>query len=214
MKGIKATHVIIGGCVFPREAKAPYVPSGYSVLGALEYNPTKDLLKCHICGGWFKMLGTHIRQSDGISADAYRRTYGLNMHSSLATPSFNAAKSKVAKRSTHLRKFQFKTGRTVTKAPNVGIRNTAETMNLRQLCQAQIRSRVFALACSLGGTPTAADLAGIQIHPSVFRRALGQTMAQLLVSMGLTPNRAGSSSRGGKGIVREPIPPSLREASA
>jgi hypothetical protein len=41
---VSATHVIIGGLVFPWEAKAPYVPSGHSILGGLEYNAGADLI--------------------------------------------------------------------------------------------------------------------------------------------------------------------------
>jgi len=40
-------HVIIRGHVFTREEKSPFVVSGESLLGALEYNQDTDETKCH-----------------------------------------------------------------------------------------------------------------------------------------------------------------------
>lgn len=75
---VEATHVLIRGMVFPWAAKAPYVASGRSVLGALEYNLEKDLVRCHVCGLWFTRLYLHLEKAEGMSPESYRSTYGLN----------------------------------------------------------------------------------------------------------------------------------------
>jgi hypothetical protein len=49
--------VIIRGHVFPRAEKEPFVASGESLLGALEYNQETDQTKCHECGKMNGCLG-------------------------------------------------------------------------------------------------------------------------------------------------------------
>src|SRR4051812_44274200 len=83
--GLEATHVLIGGIVFPRAEKAPYVMSGHSVLGGLEYNEEKDRVKCHKCGNWFRRLGRHLSQVEGISSSQYKRDHGLRQSTTLAS---------------------------------------------------------------------------------------------------------------------------------
>lgn len=46
-------HVILMDAVFRWEEKAPFEPSGKSVLGALEYNKACETVRCHECGDWF-----------------------------------------------------------------------------------------------------------------------------------------------------------------
>jgi hypothetical protein len=43
----KQRYVIICGQVFRYEDKSPFVPSGRSVNGALEYDKSGESIKCH-----------------------------------------------------------------------------------------------------------------------------------------------------------------------
>jgi hypothetical protein len=36
-----------------------------------------DRAECHICGGWYKLLGGHVFQAHGLYAHTYRRLFGL-----------------------------------------------------------------------------------------------------------------------------------------
>ncbi len=198
VKEIKATHVIIAGCVFSREEKEPYVPSGASVLGALELDAEHNVVKCHVCGEWFTALGCHVRSVDGISPAEYRATYGLNADTALCSPQYQEARAKQAKRNTAFRMSQVRLGAKPSLS-NQTPRNTAELRNLRMLCQAQIRRRVHNLAIELGGTPRKPELKRAGLHNKVFRQAFDMTMNAFMQSIGLSPNRCGNTRR-------EPLP--------
>jgi hypothetical protein len=216
---IKATHVIIGGSVFPWAAKAPYVAAGKSTLGALEYNDEHDVVKCHVCGDWLALIGTHL-SSDGITAAQYKRDYGLRMTTSLCAPSVSAKLSRAVRvrlRSpvTRMRAVSATKGRGRPKGHETGV---AEDRNLKNLCQAQLRHRVLELAVSLGGTPTGDDLRAAGIASNCLRRTFGVTAQAFMASLGLTPNRQGGGDRRNrKHTLRQPLPPQdqmLRVAEA
>ena len=84
---MKETHVIVLGGVYAWESKAPYVESGHSVLGALEYNEGDNRIKCHECGGWYRSLGKHVAETHGMRPREYRRDHGLKTSTSLSVPS-------------------------------------------------------------------------------------------------------------------------------
>src|SRR5438046_1150283 len=53
--------VIMRGIMYLRASKEPLPTSGASLLGALEYDPDTDKIKCHVpgCGQWFVNYGGH-----------------------------------------------------------------------------------------------------------------------------------------------------------
>jgi hypothetical protein len=81
----RETHIIISGTMFPWAEKAPYVRSGESVLGAVEYDAKTDRIKCHECGEWEAHVGIHLK-AHGDNAKAYRLRHGLNIGSPLCGP--------------------------------------------------------------------------------------------------------------------------------
>jgi hypothetical protein len=208
---VKATHVIIGGVVFPWAAKAPYVAAGKSILGGLEYNDEHDLIKCHVCGGWFVSVGKHL-ETDGINAAAYKRDFGLLKKTGLCTPSHSIQSARIGKRSGNVARLR-NGKRPGRKAGNVSF-GCAEERNLQNLCQAQIRHRVMELAIRLNGTPTQRDLTSVGIRQASIERAFAMNTTAFMRSLGLTPNRSGQCKQG---IIRQPLPPQnqmLRVAEA
>jgi hypothetical protein len=58
----------------------------YGELGLLAYDPFDDRIQCHACGRWFqKLTQCHLRKH-GLTAWAYKETYGLNATTPLMTP--------------------------------------------------------------------------------------------------------------------------------
>jgi predicted transcriptional regulator len=212
---IKATHVIIGGVVFPWAAKAPYVAAGKSLLGALEYNDEHDLIKCHVCGGWFMRVGRHVSHSDGISGAEYKREFGLMKGTALCTPSFRVRLSRHARHAKIGDATRLPHRKTLDMPSRSG---SAEGRNLKNLCQAQLRHRVLQLAVSLNGTPTVNDLRTAGIHGRAIQTAFGMTASAFMRSLGLTPNRPKTGhSNGHSKTLRQPLPPQnqiLRSAEA
>jgi len=185
---VQATHILIGGIVFPWADKAPYVTSGHSTLGALEFNAQQDVVRCHVCGWWFHTLGAHIRKSEGISPSDYRKAYGLNSTTGLCAPSHSKRARKLLitrkKRLTFSREALAKGHR----AKRAATPNTAETRNLKNLCQAQIRARVRLLAIQVNGTPTIADLNGAGLSHMTVRRTFQMSISKFMESLGLSRN--------------------------
>jgi hypothetical protein len=202
---IQATHIIIGGTVFPWAAKAPYVPSGHSSLGALEFNMQKDLLKCHECGTWVRCLAQHIK-IHGISAREYKRDRGFNVKTALLTPTLRSISYCSPRR---IKTFEKNRCVDVTKLRakkqlTHDTKNTAETRNLKNLCQAQIQRRVADLAIKLSGTPTTREIIKSGIPSSTFLYVFGMTVSKFMASFGLEPNRKGAP--GGRGFERAKLP--------
>jgi predicted nucleic acid-binding Zn-ribbon protein len=58
------------------EDGTPYVGQ----LGELAYDPDEDKVQCHLCGGWYRAIGSsHLRQWHGWTLEAYRDAFRLPM---------------------------------------------------------------------------------------------------------------------------------------
>ncbi len=50
----------------------------FAPLGEMPYDPDEDRVQCHLCGGWYRVVGgTHIIVKHGWTADEYRAAFGL-----------------------------------------------------------------------------------------------------------------------------------------
>lgn len=167
-----ATHVLIGGMIFPWEAKAPYVASGYSILGGLEYNYLNDHVRCHVCGKWFAMLYSHLREIEGMDLDTYRTTFGLR--NSTILKGYRQAKQ----RSPYPKVVR------LHKAKNAGTSTRKDA--------AAVITKVKQLAATLDRTPTTNELRLIGLSPERVRKAGdGVTLNDAIRKMGLVPNMPG-----------------------
>lgn len=78
-----STHVLIRGHKFTYAEKSPFVRSGESLLGAIEYDEATDQTKCHECGEFFRGMGNHVK-AHGISRFEYNTKHGLRVRSPLS----------------------------------------------------------------------------------------------------------------------------------
>lgn len=182
--------VIIAGQVFPYTEKAPFVFSGMSVLGAIEYDSDEDLLRCHECGNWYGSLASHISlgEHDNMTVREYKQRHGLNYKTALLCFRQRAMRSTVARK--HLPQVRKtlpkgntlgsshqsleRTTRTGAAVLKVTVkRESAEARNKTSTCQAQIAFRLKSLAATLGRTPTGADIEQIGLSISTIFSVFG-----------------------------------------
>lgn len=144
-----ADYVIIRGQVFRWEEKAPFVLSGKSVEGAIEYDRTNEKIKCHECGRWFASLAGHIRIHDGVKA--YKLKHGIRVTSALHAP-------KIRKKS-HIQNMDVvraakKCNRKWNGQRGMNYSSGAERRNEKGHCPIQIPTAIQEKAVELGHTPS------------------------------------------------------------
>ena len=45
----------------PSVGRLPYGTPYFAPIGEVPYDPDEDRVQCHLCGGWFKLIGsTHL----------------------------------------------------------------------------------------------------------------------------------------------------------
>lgn len=194
--------VLIRGHVFDYEEKAPFVPSGKSVFGALEYDNGADKVRCHECGAWFSAINDkHLGYKHKLDASEYRVKHGLNATTGLCTPSFSAkCKKGISERSSMDKEWAAqKTSRLLnanrdhrslhgSNKTNRG--KQRERLNQVGRCEAQTCFKIQQLAKTIGRTPTRDELAEIGIYPSLLKRSFG-SYAAALESCELQPRKPG-----------------------
>ena len=60
-----------------------------------------ERVQCHVCGEWYLHLGVHTNAAHGLTADAYRRRFGLMRKTKLGGPAWLAMRSAIS--AEHLR---------------------------------------------------------------------------------------------------------------
>lgn len=223
-------QILIRGKCFLYRQKAPFVPSGKSVYGALEYNEERDEVRCHECGEWFRMLGYHIRKMHTVLPLEYRLRHGLNRNAGLC--GVQAGLSIAARGGRRLSKAEFEVIR------QKGIKAAAEARRKRELephrlspevgdlhyeqrnergrCDAQLFAALHALAVQCGHTPTRKDLDRAGIHATSACAAFNVgTMSDLFSLVGLRPNSSGSPGHiTPPGLKREELIEIIRDFNA
>ena len=213
----QAQHVIIGGSIMLYKDKAPYVPSGVSIAGALEYRASDDKIKCHECGKWLSSMGAHLTKTHGMNAKEYKAKHGLRAKSSLCGDRMRQIAIRNITRQNYING-----GTPLTRNPESRIVATAamalaarrpktvEMRNTEGSCQAQIMSKFKALAVDLGRTPTVKDLEREGLQVGKVKYALNvATLEQAARLCGMQPNQKKS-----KGDVLWPKPLLVASLSA
>lgn len=185
-------QVLIRGKVFLYKQKAPFVPSGKSVLGALEYREADDKVRCHECGEWFVSLAKHVSDKHQKGQADYKKTHGLNRWATLAGIKYTTNKSTVAR--------ALNLGKSLTPENRKKARSSAheqmrkrresgetsvrhELRNENGTCQAQILSTIKALASQIGRTPSRRELESVGVHIDSARRVLNVDSLQGLLAL-------------------------------
>lgn len=175
------SKVIIRGHVFDYAEKAPYVTSGVSVLGALEFDPVANKVRCHECGYMSPFLATHIIKTHKMRVDDYKRKHGLGITSAICSPKLREEFRARAKNGNQAR---LRRGGTYerTAGPN------SELRNLRGSCQAQTLFRLQVLAATLGRTPTQVEMLRSGLDSGALAKLFGSA-AKALELCGLTARK-------------------------
>lgn len=164
--------VIIYGQVFRWEEKAPFVPSGKSVQGAMEYDATRDEVRCHECGGWFRSVATHLRLHK-IPAREYKFKHGLRISTPLDSPTVTKTrKARNFKRPANLPRTWAHVKKRATQSPRT------ELANLRGECRAQLGRKIAKIAEDLQRQPSRKELSDEGLHVTgrtldIMREVLG-----------------------------------------
>ena len=184
--------VLIRGHVFKYAEKAPFVASGESIYGAIEFKETEDLCRCHECGIFIRGLGNHIK-FHGMRREEYNLRHGLRIATRLSPPSLGKKHAKLARASGYkgIKACLESIRKRRPARPNFV--HSGETANLNARCRAQLYFRVGNLAAQLGHTPTGPELASAGISASSIRRQFGGK-AGLCRILEIQPN--GSGQRG------------------
>jgi hypothetical protein len=161
-------EVIIRGHVFGYEEKAPFVASGCSVLGALEYDEDKGCVKCHECGEWFPCISwTHLKFKHKKTIRQYKERHGFNMGTALCTPMFSEMRkigsSKLGpEQRAHRTAVLIEAGREHKRVHGTNKSNRGlqlERSNIIGRCHSQMLWRIQVMAAELGRTPTSREIA-------------------------------------------------------
>jgi len=188
-------RVILSGKVFLYRQKAPFVPSGKSVLGALEYDQTEDKVRCHECGDWFQNVGVHAAHAHGLRARDYKIRHGLLIKSALVSEGVRVSAS--VKSPELIAKFVAAGQSAATRAKLAAAerlvgRKSVEKKNESGRCHAQLLFRVQTLATRIGRTPTAVELREAGIHVSSLLVTLNVgSLSAVMSYLGLAPNPSG-----------------------
>ena len=67
-------------------------PGSLAPHGTLIRDERADLVMCHLCGRWFRLLGAHVRVH-GLTADDYRAAFGLFATKALSSGELSATRS-------------------------------------------------------------------------------------------------------------------------
>lgn len=84
----------------PELAPIGFLPDGtpyYAPLGQLPHDAVSDRVQCHICGRWYRGVGSHAWGSHGWTHDEYVEAFELSLGRPLAAPSVSEKKRAIMK---------------------------------------------------------------------------------------------------------------------
>lgn len=141
--------------------KEPFMKyeSGYGYQGVLLYDGLNDQIQCHLCGGWFNSLGSHLHREHNTSAYEYKAEVGLTQNASLISEAIRSKLIKAAKKrknegiKPHLHKHR-KSSIAKMRLAIKDNANRREAQNKRGTCPEQLLDRMQKDYQRLGRTPT------------------------------------------------------------
>lgn len=177
--GPREPMVRLGRTLYLYQAKAPFVVSGQSVRGALEYWPSRDSLKCHECGKWKENLGGHVGIVHCMSSGDYRSKHGLLHDTPLVSEGMRNQSSQRFRDISRRSPSKFIDGRAsglavmhqwgaanlvAANRQRAGLRMSYEKRNGRAICHAQLLYRVKRVRAILGHAPNSRELLEHGLH--------------------------------------------------
>jgi hypothetical protein len=177
--------VIIRGQLFSREEKEPFVPSGYSLLGALEYNQETDELRCHECGDWFVGLSGHVRQAHNMKVADYKAKHGLRQDTSLISINTRVKIGSATKRRGGGGRKVWDGRAVSSKVDRIAgrVRHYQEAANERGRCKAQTLHKLLTLGQQLGRCPTIEEAIQVGVRHGPVRKLFGGLPFSMICEM-------------------------------
>lgn len=192
----KQRYVIVCGEVFRWEEKEPFVTSGKSVLGALEYDREAETVKCHECGEWRRTITNWHLLLHSLDTKEYKARHGLFRKTALMSPECRSALRMA-------RKLNNGTNRKVCGGNNPGLlawkasgskrvnSGAAEGKNLHGVCREQVLAAIRTkVVC--GRCPTVLDV-GTRFANAATKHF--GSWADACMAAGLRPNHGRGRSR-------------------
>jgi hypothetical protein len=175
--------------IFDYEEKAPFVPSGRSLQGAVEIDPKSGFAKCHECGHWMESIGNHVARAHSMTAKGYKIKHGLRAKTSLSSTRLHEQRKLLSKQ-------LWLSGRLALPPGNWGRhrwhQSTEEGNNVRGLCPVQMPKKIRELAGKLGHMPSTKEVEKAGILYKILRDRYGSGADGIELccrDLGLKPNR-------------------------
>lgn len=130
------------------------VEKGFGFVGVLAVDSKTGEIQCHLCGEWYKQLSSHLHFQHHISADEYKRRFGLFKATALVTMEMREHRSRVMLENRRLNKANRHLFS--KKHPYIYHRKgkePAERQNRAGVCELQVAEKIQSLAKELGKTP-------------------------------------------------------------
>ena len=129
---------------------------GFGFLGVLAEDVGTGKLQCHICGGWYEILTTHIFAKHKINSEKYHLKFGLLRDTALKSKRIRKLQSEFmveARKTNPKRRMKFKKGNKES-ANRKGKPKAIESQNKYGVCELQIAEKIIQLRNKLGKTPS------------------------------------------------------------
>ena len=191
----------IGGEIFLYRAKAPFVASGVSILGALEYDEGEDKVRCHECGAWHAALGGHVWSRHAMTAQEYKDKHGLNRSSALCSEAIrvklvNHGRASAAVQAGAIAGLRaIGPGRRHEHPYCSRGRVMNERRNKLGSCKAQLLEKLAVLGRRVGRTPSREEMCAAGIYPQSIEFAFGMKLREIMPLTGMLPQRRYRSRR-------------------
>lgn len=183
-------YVMIRGHIFKSEEKQPFIPSGVSIYGAVEYDFERDRLRCHECGLWFASLAAHLGHgAHEIGVREYKIKHGLRLMASLVSREGSRVRSVTSRANKTGESLAINRSRNPRQAP---VRIHGERRNEEGKCAAQLSFRIHSMAKQLGRTPTTVELRVAGMGISIILRSFQEkSLGDVMEKIGLAPRSQG-----------------------
>lgn len=136
------------------------VDKGYGYYGTISATNDGMYIQCHICGGLYENLGSHLKAKHQLSGKEYKERFGLAFMSALVSENYRNENTKRSllwwnslseKEKNHYKKKSRENGR-LKSTPQQ--KQTLEALNKNGTCPAQLLEKIKEVAVTLGHTPS------------------------------------------------------------
>lgn len=134
------------------------VPDGFGYYGTIAYDKTEKYTQCHLCGNFYKTLGTHVSKVHGKDPFEYKLEFGLPTTLPLTAPKLKNKNYEQWESYSPEKKKEvianLQAGRKSITAPRKARTKALYYKNLEGRCPAQLIEKILQLRDEVGKTPS------------------------------------------------------------